>query len=240
MKDRFSNHAKQYAAFRPKYPDALYNTLFKQVSSFGVAWDAGTGNGQAAIVLAKHFERVHATDISAKQLENAENAENIVYAVGETCGLPDHAVDLITVAQAIHWFDRGKFYMECARVGKPGAVVAVWGYGLLTVEDSIDEAIRDFYVSVVGPFWDPERKHIDQHYRTIGFPFAEITTPSFIMPFHWTLAELEGYLTTWSAVQKFMQAQGVNPVPELISKIRPRWKEKMNIKFPLFMKLGKI
>lgn len=238
MKDRFSNHAKQYAAFRPRYPEALYDAVFMQVRNFGVAWDAGTGNGQAAAMLAKRFEKVYATDISANQLENAVMVDHIVYKLGETCGLPDHSVDLITVAQAMHWFDREKFYMECKRVGKPGSVVAIWGYGLLAVSDSIDKLLGDFYANVVGPYWDPERKHVDSHYSTIDFPFTQIITPVFTMSFNWTLTELEGYLTTWSAVQKFMQVQGVNPVGELIDKIKPHWKEKMNVRFPLFLKLG--
>ncbi len=153
--------------------------------------------------------------------------------------MPDHSVDLITVAQAIHWFDRQNFYDEVRRVAKPGAIAAVWGYGLLEIDKTIDPHISAFYISVVGPYWDPERKHIDQRYANIEFPFHEIPSPAFTMNFEWTLAELEGYLTTWSAVQKYWKEVGANPVPRLIQQLEPMWGyEKRNLKFPLFLRLG--
>lgn len=242
MKDRFSGHAPQYAAFRPHYPKELYDFIFRHVTNFDLAWDAGTGNGQAAVVLARHFMKVHATDISKKQLEHAVLHPSINYAEeGYSTSLPDHSVDLITVAQAIHWFDRQKFYDEAKRVGKPGAIIAVWGYGLLEVDKAIDLLISAFYVSVVGSYWDPERKHIDQHYAHIEFPFHEIPSPAFTMKFEWTLAELEGYLTTWSAVQKYWKEVDENPVPGLIAEFQPRWGSgKRAVRFPLFLRIGRI
>lgn len=242
MKDRFSTHASQYAAFRPVYPPELYNFIFNHVKNFETAWDAGTGNGQAAKALAKRFKKVYATDISEKQLENASRAENIMYSLGgELIDLPDRSVDLITVAQAIHWFSREKFFAEAKRVGKPSSVAAVWGYGLLNISPEIDLLLHDFYVNIIGPYWDPERKLIDDRYRTIYFPFEEITSPPFMFSFQWTLEELQGYLTTWSSVQKYMNVHGMNPVEPLIGKIQPMWeKERQVINFPLFLRCGRI
>lgn len=239
-KDRFSGHAEKYASFRPRYPQPLYDFLFKQVKNFDQAWDAGTGNGQAAEVLAKRFKNVFATDISAKQLEQAVKAPNIKYEIsGETTTLPARSVDLVTVAQAIHWVDRAKFYEEVKRVAKPGAVVAVWVYGLLEISDAIDPLLKDFYIRVVGPYWDPERKIIDDGLKTIEFPFNELAIPPFAMTASWTLAELEGYLSTWSAVKKYMKSKGADPVPELMTKVRRLWTgEQVEVKFPLIVRAG--
>ena len=166
MKDLFSSNSKSYASFRPTYPEALYDFIYGHVKNFDLVWDAGTGNGQAAVALAAKFKRVVATDISAQQLEQAEQISNIEYSVGsEQADLPDQSTDLITAAQAIHWFDRRKFFAEVRRVGKPGSVVAVWGYGLLSINPSINQHLAHFYKDIIGPYWDPERKHIDDRFR---------------------------------------------------------------------------
>ncbi len=230
-KDLFSSHASQYAAFRPTYPEELYDFVFSQVKNFDAAWDAGTGNGQVARDLSKKFKSVFATDISQKQIENATRSENICYSLaGETTSFPENSLDLICVAQAIHWFDRDKFYEEVKRVAKLNTTLAIWGYGLLKIS---------YYVNTVGPYWDKERKLIDEEYKTILFPFDEIKSPAFSFSFQWTLDELKGYLTTWSAVQKFMKEKNFNPVDALIEKIRPFLKsEIIEINFPLFMRIG--
>ena len=241
-KDLFSSHAAQYATFRPTYPQALYDFIFAQVNAFGLAWDAGTGNGQVARDLSPHFASVWGTDLSQGQLHNAYRAHNIHYAqAAETTALPANAVDLICVAQAIHWFDRPAFYAEVRRVAKPDATIAVWGYGLLRIASPIDQLIDDFYVHRIGQYWDRERKLIDEHYQHIDFPFREITSPSFSISATWTLAQLQGYLTTWSAVQKFIHQHQSDPVPPLIEQIKPLWRHnELEISFPLFLRLGKI
>jgi len=241
-KDLFSNHAQDYAAFRPTYPKELYDFIFSHVKHFEQVWDVGTGNGQVARDLSKQFVKVFATDISANQIENAFNAENIFYfQAGETTSFAETSFDLICVAQAIHWFDREKFYAEVNRVAKPGAMIAVWGYSLLSIDPEIDLTINDFYVNVVGPYWDKERRLIDEHYKTITFPFQEIETPSFSFSFQWTLPELQGYLNTWSSVQKLIKEKNFNPVEKLIDQIQPLWKfDKMEIKFPLFLRMGRV
>jgi len=242
MKDLFSNHSKQYAQFRPTYPDTLYQFIFSHINQFNTAWDCGTGNGQAAHVLAKTFKKVYATDISAAQINNAQRAENIFYSVGGLrTPFKDKSIDLITAAQALHWFDLEQFYQEVNRVGKPNGLLAVWGYSLLNINKSIDPALLDFYKNTVGPFWDEERKLIDEEYKTIPFPFQEIKTPEFDFSFEWTIDQLEGYLISWSAVQKYIKKNKVNPVEMFIEKIRPQWQTgRLTITFPLFLRLGRI
>lgn len=241
-KDRFSNHAQQYAAFRPTYPKELYSFIFSYVKNFDFAWDCGTGNGQVARDLSPRFKIVEATDISEKQLTNAFRAKNISYSkAGEKTTFPDNQFDLITVAQAIHWFDIPEFYKEVQRVGKKDAIIAVWGYGLVSITPEIDNCLHDLYFKIVGSYWDKERRLIDEHYKTIPFPFAEIPTPEFKLSFAWGLEELEGYLSTWSSVQKYIQANQINPVERFMKEIRPLWKsDTQNINFPLFLRLGKI
>src|SRR5438105_1919540 len=174
-KDLFSGHASQYAAFRPTYPAELYDFLYQHVSHFENAWDAGTGNGQVARELAQKFKSVFATDISKKQLENAVVADNIFYwQAAEQTSFAAKSIDLVCVAQAIHWFDRFKFFNEVRRVAKPDALLAIWGYGLLSIDHAIDEVVRDFYVSTIGSYWEKDRKLIDEEYQTISFPFQEI------------------------------------------------------------------
>lgn len=241
-KDLFSSHATQYAAFRPTYPKELYAYLFSQVKNFDSVWDAGTGNGQVARDLSKKFKNVFATDISSKQIENAVCAENIFYSVAaETTSFPEKSFDLVCVAQAIHWFDREKFYNEVKRVAKRRALLAIWGYGLLNVDERIDPIIKEFYKNIVGPYWDKERRLIDEEYQTIAFPFDEIKAPPFSFSFEWSLEELHGYLTTWSAVQKFMKEKNYNPVDHLVEKIKPHWHTaKLTVDFPLFARIGTV
>jgi SAM-dependent methyltransferase len=243
MKDRFSSYAGQYAAFRPTYPGELYNFIFNQLDHFTTAWDAGTGNGQVARDLAGKFTRVMATDISPQQLKNAYPAANIFYSqtAAERTSFPDKTFDLITVAQAIHWFDLNQFYAEVTRVAKPGALLAVWGYGLLSIGPEIDSHLHHFYTAVVGPYWDNERRLIDEHYRTLSFPFDEIESPAFQFSVRWTLDEFQGYLATWSSVQKYQAEKGLNPVESFIDEVRPAWKEEIQtVNFPLFLRLGRI
>jgi SAM-dependent methyltransferase len=241
-KDLFSGHATQYAAFRPTYPTDLYNFLYQHVSDFENAWDPGTGNGQVARELARKFIHVFGTDISKQQLEHAVVLDNIIYwQTGEQTVFEPKSIDLICVAQAIHWFNREKFYDEVKRVAKPNAIIAVWGYGLLSVSEEIDKLLRDFYVNVIGSYWEKDRKHVDEEYRTISFPFREVKCPPFSIQAEWSLRELEGYLFTWSSVQKFIHEHGHNPVDELMKSIQPLWNaDKREIHFPIFMRLGKI
>ncbi len=241
MKDRFSKQASAYAAFRPTYPKALYEFILNEVTTKDTAWDCATGNGQVARDLAPYFKEVCATDTSIEQIKNAVPVDNIYYSVcpAEKTTFPDHSFDLITVGQAMHWFNFDEFYSEVRRVAKKNAVLAVWGYGLLRISPEIDSVISDFYVKIVGPYWDEERKHVDRHYDSIPFPFEKIPVPEFSFSFSWTLSELGGYLNTWSSVQKFIQANEINPVDAVMKRVAPLWvNERMTVSFPLFVKVG--
>jgi SAM-dependent methyltransferase len=242
MKDNFSSQAAVYAKYRPAYPAALFDFILSHAKGREAAWDCATGNGQTAKELSPHFKKVLATDISRKQLDNAIAAENIFYSVqpAEQTGFAENSIDLITVSQALHWFNFEKFYKEAVRVSKPGCWLAVWMYSLLRISPDIDMIIEDYHFQALEKYWDNERKHVDNNYSTIPFPFPGIETPPFSIEYLWGLDELEGYLNTWSALQKFITANGYSPVPELIKKIQPFWKDKMRIVFPVYLRMGQV
>jgi SAM-dependent methyltransferase len=245
MKDNFSRQAANYAAFRPVYPFELYQFLLTLTPERHTAWDCGCGNGQVAVALADHFNLVEATDISQKQLDHAVRKENIHYnqAKAEQSGLETASIDLITVAQAIHWFDFDAFYREVYRVGKPGSVIAVWGYCLLTIDTEVDRLIKELYSVILGEdYWDAERRYIDEQYQTIPFPFEEITSPGFSIIVNWSLDHLTGYLNSWSAVQHYIQKNKVNPVEKMIPDLKKAWGEEESRKviFPLFTRVGRV
>jgi trans-aconitate methyltransferase len=243
-KDNFSRQASDYARFRPQYPEALYDFLFSLTPARGAAWDAGTGNGQVAVQLSGAFRQVYATDISASQLEKATPRENVTYCVcrAESTGFPDGTFDLVTVAQALHWFDFGAFYAEVTRVSRPGAVVAVWGYNLLHIEPAVDALVQELYHDVVGTYWDAERRHVEASYATVPFPFPEFPAPSLRMITHWQRQGLLGYLNTWSAVQGYIKANGANPVEALRPRLEALWpaNQTREVQFPLFLRAGRV
>ncbi len=244
MKDNFSARSNAYAKFRPVYPDAVYRFLLPFVADKDVAWDCGTGNGQVARELAKHFQVVHATDISAKQIENAVAATNIYYKVeaAEQTSFPNHSFDLITIAQAIHWFDFDKFYSEVKRVLKPDGIIAVIGYGLPSINNDVDKTIDHFYNNITGSYWDKERNYIDENYLTIPFPFDEIATPQFFIETEWNINELIGFLGTWSAVQHYIRANNQNPIELITEELNRVWIDgkTLTVKFPVLLRVGKL
>ncbi len=242
MKDNFSQRASIYAQYRPDYLGELFEYILGFVKEKKLAWDCGTGNGQSAKVLSKYFQKVFATDISQKQIDHAHKEANIFYAIepAEKTSLADKTVDLITVAQAIHWFDFENFYAEVNRVAKPGAVIAAWTYSLLHISPTIDPLINEYHYKTLENYWDPERKYVNDGYAGIPFPFEKIPTPAFSIEVNWSLEELEGYLNTWSALQKFIAANSYSPVPELVNNIEQHWgnSEKRKMIFPVHLKLG--
>ncbi len=244
MKDRFSSQSSLYARYRPGYPPALFDYILSFVAERSAAWDCATGNGQTATVLAKYFSTVIATDISSNQLANAVRLPNIFYSVqpATTTNIANESIDLITVSQAIHWFEFDAFYREVNRVAKYDAVLAVWGYSLLKINEAADKILEEYHFKTLAGYWDAERKYLDDGYRNIPFPFKKIATPQFAIEQSWSLEDLEGYLNTWSALQRYMAVQHLNPVPELVSKIRPHWGPDpvQKIKFPIHLLLGTI
>jgi len=245
FKDHFSGHAAAYADARPRYPDALFDWLATLTAEHETAWDCGTGNGQAALGLAKHFQQVIATDPSREQIENAFSHERVHYRVvrGESSGLQPHSVDLVTVAQAVHWFDRPRFYAEVKRVLRPGGALAVWCYGVCKITPEIDGALREFYDGTIGPCWPPERRLIDEAYRTIEFPFAEIAAPTFNMQQHWYLGQFLAYLRTWSAVQRYISQNSHDPLQAFGERLRAIWgasNTTRQVYWPLDIRAGKL
>lgn len=244
MKDNFSSRSSDYARYRPGYPANIFQFLYSLVPSKNKAWDAGTGNGQVAAELAKVFEAVYATDISLSQLEHATKAPNIFYSVqpAEKVDFPDHQFDLVTVAQAIHWFDFEKFYGEVRRTAKKGAILAVIGYGGMQVSPGLDKIKQVFYREVVGPFWDKERRYIDEDYKTIPFPFEELAAPAFVQTLLWTHEHFAGYINTWSAVKHFIAKNGYNPVESILPAIGENWgdQELREVRFPVLLRIGRV
>lgn len=243
-KDLFSGHANLYAAFRPTYPEELYQFIFQFVPGKGIAWDCGTGNGQVAQRLAQTFTKVYATDLSEKQIAEAVRHPNIEYSVSsaEKTSFPDSTFDLITVAQALHWFNTDAFYREVRRVASPDATLAFWGYGNITINAELDAHIQHFYSRVVGEFWDSARHHVETEYRDIPFPFTMIESPRFHIQQRWTLDHLCGYLESWSATQRYIAERHSNPVKELRSVLRASWgaEDTLTVRFPVFLKLGRV
>lgn len=243
MKDNFSAQADLYATFRPKYPKELYDFLYSKLSHFDAALDSATGNGQVAVVLADRFKEVHATDISEKQLSHAPKKANISYKAeaAEQTQFADDYFDLITIAQAIHWFKFEEFYKEVKRILKPGGMIAVIGYGVMNVNDKVEPWLRHYYKDITGPYWDKERKYIDEAYTTIPFPFKEMTTPSFVMEYEWNRDQFVGYLNTWSSVQHYIKQNGEHPLSEeLLQQLFAVWPDNVSytVKFPLLLRVG--
>ena len=243
FKDYFSTQSVDYAKYRPSYPLELFEYLASIAPRQETAWDCATGNGQAALALASFFARVVATDGSQAQLDNAARHERITYklATAEDSHIESHSIDLVTVAQALHWFDLKAFYAEVSRVLKPSGVLAVWCYNLLEISPALDAVINKFYAGTVGPYWPPERRLIEDNYRSIAFPFAEVEPPKFEMRARWNLMDLLGYFRTWSATQRFIAARGFDPVPDLADQLLPLWEkpdEAKTIKWPLYLRAG--
>lgn len=242
FKDHFSGHASDYARYRPQYPAAMFARLASFAPARELAWDCATGNGQAAVALAPHFARVIATDASAQQIENAQPNERVEYRVApaESSGLEADTVDLISVAQALHWFDIRAFFAEAQRVMKTDGVLAVSAYNLLTVSPDIDALVNRFYFDTTGPFWPPERDIVEAGYRTIQFPFPELELPQFHMQTEWKLEQLLGYLRTWSATKKFIEKNGYDPVDSLGEELLPLWGDQnttREIRWPMTLRV---
>ncbi len=242
MKDRFSTANKSYAKFRPDYPNSLIQYLVSLTPNSTNVWDCGTGNGQLAKHLAEYFQSVYATDISENQLHEAFQKENIYYSKqsAEHTKFQDNQFDMVTVAQAVHWFDGLAFANEVKRVLKPGGIIVLIGYGLLSINDDIDPSLQSFYTDIVGPYWDPERKHIDSAYQDIHFPYKELTTPTFVQHYDWTHDQFIGYLGTWSSVKRYIDNKGESPIPWIIDKTAANWTDTLRVSFPIFLRVGKL
>ena len=242
MKDNFSKQADSYAKYRPHYPMELFEYIMQYVNQFDNAWDCATGNGQTARELSIFFRNVFATDISQNQLDLASRMPNIYYSIqrSDKTNFSSDLFDLVTISQALHWFATGSFFKEVRRVTKNGALIAAWGYSLFHISPEVDEHIKHFYTNTVGPYWDEERRYVDEEYKTIPFPFDEIHTPSFPMKYQWTVEQLQGYINTWSALQKFVADRQFNPTSKFMEEIKSLLPEKFEVIFPLHIRMGRV
>lgn len=245
FQDHFSGRSIDYATYRPTYPEALFGWLADVAPARRLAWDCATGSGQAAAGLAPLFQRVMATDASSGQIKNAKAIPNVEYRVtpAEASGLAAAEVDLITVAQALHWFDRPTFFTEARRVTRPGSILAIWMYNLAKVTPAIDRLLERFYSETVGPYWPGNRVLVDQGYRTIEIPFDEITPPTFDMEAEWTIAHMLGYLRTWSAVARYSEDKGHDPVTAFAPELAGAWggpASSRQIRWPLVIRVAKL
>lgn len=245
FKDHFSGHAGAYAASRPHYPMALFEWLAQGAPARERAWDAGCGNGQAALALAQHFESVVATDPSADQIAQAEAHARVSYRV-EAAEAPTHAdasIDLVCVAQALHWFDLERFYTGVRRVLRPDGVIAVWTYGLSRVAPDVDRVFLQLYTEILEPYWPPERRHVENAYADLAFPFTPIDAPQFAMQCDWTLAQYLAYLRTWSATQRYLRERGADPVDRIADAMAQAWGDPSvarGVRWPLGLRVGRV
>ncbi len=243
MHDLFSDRANFYSSFRPGYSSALINHILSFVEEKKLAWDCATGNGQAARLIAPHFDKVVATDISARQLELAPRLSNVEYAIApaEDSQLPASSVNLITIAQAYHWLDAVRFNAEVLRVCAPKAVIAAWGYSMFYTDlTEFNELIQSFYTDKLGPYWNFERRLVDEHYKTIEFPYQPLPALEELMSYSWTLEHLEGYLRSWSAVKNYTDQHNEDPVRPFIDAARGIAPSEFIVHFPIFLRIGKV
>ena len=244
-KDLFSKQSDLYARYRPGYPKELYDHILSFVKNKNIAWDCATGNGQAAVVLADHFKKVIATDISPEQIEKAKAKDNIEYLVcsAESTPFDENTFDLVTVAQAYHWIKWKEFKDEVTRVCKPGAIIAVWVYYAHTTGDKkVDDAVHDFYEDVTRSYWDYERKFLDDMYSTVEFDYELLPPKIFETILEWQREDLVGYISSWSAIQKYIKVNGHSPVPLIEKAINELWPEGeiKKVTFPIYLKAGRV
>lgn len=241
--DLFSEGSREYARHRPSYPEALFEAIAERSPSRELVWDCGTGSGQAAQGLAAHFRRVIATDGSAAQLAHAARRANIDYvcAVAERRVLREQSANCITVAQALHWIDRRRFYEIVREVARPGALVAFWTYSLTHIDPAIDAEVTALHARLhAGGYWAPERALVDDHYRSLDFPFDEIVFPAMDMVADWRVEDLAEYIATWSAVRALVKSEGEEPFAAWVGRLRNAWgsAERRIVRWPLAVRAG--
>ena len=244
FKDHFSRQSADYSRYRPGYPADLIAWVASRAPDHALAVDCATGNGQAAIALAGHFDAVVAVDGSRAQLERAQPHPRVRYelALAEHLPVQDQSVSLVAAAQAVHWFDFERFHAECRRVLKPGGVIAVWTYEKFQAGAAIDAIVDRFYQDVVGDYWPPERRYVEEAYQTLPFPWAEEIVPSFQLQTEWSLEQAVGYLASWSSVQRYRDAHpGRDPLPALAAELATLWPadRTLRLNWPVHLRLGR-
>jgi SAM-dependent methyltransferase len=245
FRDHFSGHATDYASARPGYPAALFDWLAEQAPGRTLAWDAGCGNGQAGTALASRFAQVYASDPSAEQIAAAQPMANVRYAVeaGESCSLSDASVDLVTVAQAMHWFDVPRFQAQARRVLRPSGVFAAWTYARSTVTPAVDEPFGRLHDELLEDWWPEGRLHPLDGYANLPFAFERIAEiPTFAMRCDWTYAQYSAYLRSWSACQRYAKATGKDALALIEPELREAWgdpEQVRTVSWPLTVHAGR-
>jgi SAM-dependent methyltransferase len=244
FKDHFSDRAAAYAVYRPHYPPALADYLASLAPARHVAWDVGCGSGQFSVLLGDRFDRVVATDASADQIAHAAAHPRVIYSVApaERTEITASSVDLITVAQAAHWFDLPPFYVDARRAARPRAAIAMFAYGITVVDPPVGPVVDDFYSRVLAAWWPRERRHTENGYRDFDFPFVEIDPPKIEMTVDWSVDQFLGYVGTWSGVRAITAAQGDSPFREFSTRVRREWGSTpiRRVSWPLGMRVGRV
>ncbi len=240
----FSQNSDQYARSRPQYPPELFAYLSSLCPGHTAVWDCATGNGQAAVSLAEYFARIEATDISAEQLQHGLPHPRVRYSLSpaEHTTFSDATFDLVTVATAFHWFDQPAFFREVERVLKPNGILAIWSYSFFTIDPAIDRLIKTEFFDPIDRYWAAGNRQMFTGYRDVTLPFDELATPEFSMSIQWTLIQLLGFLETWSAVKRFTQAHGEDPIAKLLPGLEPLWgapAAARTVRMPIFLRVGK-
>jgi len=230
FKDLFSKQAADYSTARPTYPDELFQFIASQVSAHKVAWDCATGNGQAALSLAKYFDEVIATDANANQIKNAHPHDRVEYRIAsaESSGLAACSVNVITVATAVHWLDLDRFYKEVGRVLKDDGVIFIWSYANSRTDNNINDILMEFAHGLLRDYWPKETQVVMDKYESLHFPFEEIEAPKFECKVMWDLQETVNYLMTWSSVQKYVEATNGNPLDYIMKDLISAWGDKFH------------
>lgn len=225
FEDHFSGHAGAYVQHRPRYPQALFTWLASVIRGRARAWDVGTGNGQVAVALTEHVDRVVATDASADQLAHATAHGRVEYRnePAERVSLPAGSVDLITAGAAAHWFDLDGFYREAGRVAQSGAVIALFSYGPRDIAEVLGPAVRRFHEEVLDGFWPERIQYVHDRYRTLPFPFEEIVAPELEISAELNLGEVLAFLETWSASQRYFEERGRRATDEIAAELAAEW-----------------
>lgn len=244
--DHFSGVASDYAAFRPQYPTALFEWLASMCPRHDVAWDCACGSGQASGSLASHFKRVVGTDASPTQVAAAEATATtrFVVAASEQVPLATGSVDLVAVAAALHWFADEPFFDEVRRVVRPGGVFAAWSYGMPHIDsEDVERVVHGFIDGLLGPYWPPEIRMVLDGYASIDLPFEEVKTPAFELNEEWPLERFLGFARTWSAVGRYVEDRGEDPVLKLAADLEAVWKNEdglLPIKYRLDLRAGRV
>jgi SAM-dependent methyltransferase len=243
--DHFSSVSAAYSAFRPRYPAALIDYFTSLASRRGVAWDCGAGSGQATGDIARRFDFVVATDLSAEQLSRATRDPRVGWAAcaAERTAIRSNTVDAVAVAQALHWFAHEEFYAEVKRVAAgPDVPIVAWTYAAPRMEGEVGEVLRRFMFEDIGEYWPPERKYVDTEYRTIPFPFERLDAPPFALENDWLLPQIVGYMRSMSAAARYKKATGVDPVVVVEGELGALWRDDgpRRIVWPVIVLAGRV